>query len=192
MLSWITDEGIILDKHIKSAFSKHDSINVPAGKVAILSRDGDFSEVYREGDKPILGNRLLPQKGILYMIDIQPSKAVGWGFGNVQCGNRCCGINGFLRLQVVSPRKFLIAYASQPLPLTIEKLASLWIQKLGDDIRNAAFALGKNNLPVAELPSRIAKNTTDSLSEALEEKGLLLYELNIEPLFFRDIEDSEE
>ena len=177
---------------MKTAFSRYDTICVPAGKAVILSRNGDYSDVYREGDKPVLGNSILPKKANLYMIDMKPSKAVSWGFGNVKCGNRSCGINGIMRLQVVSPRKFLLAYASQSLPMTIEKLASLWIQKLGEVIRRETLRLGKENSSSPELPSLIAKSTIDLLSEDMEEKGLSLYELSIEPLFFPDDEEDEE
>ncbi len=191
MLQWTTEEAL-LDRHTKTAFSKQDSISVPAGKAAILSRDGDYSDVYREGDRPALGNSIIPKKASLYMIDVMPSKVVSWGFGNVQCGSRFCGINGTLRLRVVSPRKFLLAYASQPLPLTAEKLASLWIRRLVEAVRKEVSALGKENISAAELPALIAKNVSEALSEEMEEKGLSVYELGVEPLFFPDDEADED
>ncbi len=191
MLEWTTDNGI-LSRHEKTSFGRHDSISVPAGKAAILSRDGDFSEVYREGDEPTLGSGLLPKKGELYMIDMKPTEAVSWGFGGVQCGDRVCGINGSLRFRVVSPRKFLTAYGSQPLPLTAENLASLWIQRLGDEVRKAAMASGSARTADAEIPGQVAESVSAALSEDLEEKGLSLDELSVEPLFFPDSEETEE
>lgn len=191
MLEWTAGEGL-LTRHDKTSFARNDSISVPAGKAAVLERGGDYSEVYREGDQPVLGGGLLPKKGTLYMIDMKPSKAVSWGFGGVQCGTRTCGINGTLRLQVVSPRKFLTAYAAQELPLTADSLAALWIQRLGEAVRSEALRLGRAGIGAAELPAQIAKATADQLSEELEEKGLSLYELNIEPLFFPDDEDDDE
>ncbi len=191
LLEWTAENGL-LTRHEKTSFGRNDSISVPAGKAAVLSRDGEYSDVYREGDRPALGSGLLPKSGTLYMIDMKPTKAISWGFGGVPCGKRICGINGTLRLQVVSPRKFLTAYAAQELPLTADSLAALWIQRLGEAVRSEALRLGRAGIGAAELPAQIAKATADQLSEELEEKGLSLYELNIEPLFFPDNEDDDE
>lgn len=186
MIDWPAGEWL-MTCHNQMTFTRNDSIAIPAGKAAILSRAGEYSDVYREGDKPSLGARFLKKEdAVLYLFDLTPSAVINWGFGGVQCGNRICGINGNLRFQIVSPRKFLNEYAAQLLPLTANALADLWIDEIGKSVRKYTGELSDSGFTDAQLPAEIAKKVTENLSEAMEAKGLSLYSINIEPLFFLD------
>lgn len=191
ILEWPSEEALLM-RHEKTSFNKNDYILVPAGKAVIISRGGDYSEIYREGDKPSLGSGLLRKPADLYLIDTQSSEAVSWGFGGIQCGKRTCGVNGSLKLKVTSPRKFLTSYASQDLPLTAEKLAALWIPKLGDLIRQQIIRLKSADVSDAEIPFQMSEKITEALTDPMEERGFQLVELTIEPLFFPDTEEEDE
>ena len=187
-LEFPAEEGVLL-RHPQTSFGRGDALTVPPGKAAVLYSGGAYSPVYRAGDRPALGAGLKRREGTLYLIDLSPAPAVEWGFGGVRCGSRACGVSGTLRMQVVSPLKFLAAYAAADLPLTGRALAEGWVAPLGDAVRRCAAGL--DDLRGEALRARLARDIAEEMEEPLEQRGLCLHELAVEMPFFPDDEEED-
>lgn len=190
MLEWPQDKAMLI-KHPKTVFGRNDSMVVPVGKTVIVVKNSDFSPVYREGDSPVLQKGFFKQQADVYMIDVQASNPLEWGIGDIRFRDKRCGMNGKLTLQVVSVNKFLTKYITHALPLTAETILGELFGSIAELIRRelVLFESGED-ISEAALRERLASSVADVSADGLEDYGLAIVNMTIEPLFYPDEQEA--